>query len=41
LPPRPPVLPKAKTAEQLSPEELAASLPSMMFTTSNLVLSSE
>jgi hypothetical protein len=30
-----------KTAEQLSPEELAKSLPSALFTTSNVILSSE
>jgi hypothetical protein len=36
---RPPPLPRIKSAEQLSPEELERALPSMFFTTSNLIWS--
>jgi hypothetical protein len=32
---------RAKTAEQMSDDELKAALPSMLFTTSNLIWSSE
>ena len=38
--PRPPPMPKFRSADQLSPEELHAALPSVLFTTSNLILSS-
>lgn len=41
LPPRPVRLPTHKTAEQLSPEELAQALPSTFFTAGNLVGSSK